>query len=203
MTISLNERMRWAVSKLLVDVLLIWNGYHVGGFLAMSRALGDRFLKRYVISELEVTCADRTHEDECLILASDALWDVLSNVSTCEVARKCLAGYRPHRSKGITEDNPVGATAALLTKLPLGRRSGDKNSSPLFETSGKTEESNEEPFSRTSDQEQECPIESHEQASPITVENLASGINVRDSILQNAVSQTEPSKKDPIVQLDS
>ncbi|KAH9319190.1 hypothetical protein KI387_020959 [Taxus chinensis] len=44
---------------------------------------------------------------------------------------------------------------------------------------------------------------SHEQASPSAVENLASGINVRDSILQNAVSQTEPSKQDPVVQLDS
>ncbi|KAH9298884.1 hypothetical protein KI387_030566, partial [Taxus chinensis] len=174
-----------------------------GRFLAMSRALGDRFLKWYVISEPEVTCVDRTDEDECLILASDGLWDVLSNVSACEVARKCLAGYRPHRSKGITEDNPVGAVAALLTKFPLERRSGDKSSSPLSEASGKTEESNEEPFSRTSDQESESPTESHEQASPITVENLASGINVRDSILQNAVSQTEPSKQDPVVQLDS
>ncbi|KAH9300678.1 hypothetical protein KI387_012261, partial [Taxus chinensis] len=68
---------------------------------------------------------DRTHEDECLILANDGLWDVLSNVSACEVARKCLVGYRPHRSKGITEDTLVGVAAALLTKLALGRRSGD------------------------------------------------------------------------------
>ncbi|KAH9315248.1 hypothetical protein KI387_023875 [Taxus chinensis] len=105
--------------------VIFWNGYRVGGFLAMSRALGDRFLKRYVISEPEVTCTDRTHEDECLILASDGLWDVLSNDSACEVARKCLAGYRPHRSKGITEDTPVGAAAALLTKLAMGRGSGD------------------------------------------------------------------------------
>lgn len=105
--------------------VIFWNGYRVGGFLAMSRAIGDRFLKRYVISEPEVTCTERTHEDECLILASDGLWDVLSNDVVCEVARKCLAGYRPHRSKGITEDTPVGAAAALLTKLALGRGSGD------------------------------------------------------------------------------
>lgn len=105
--------------------VIFWNGYRVGGFLAMSRAIGDRFLKRYVISEPEVTCTERTHEDECLILASDGLWDVLSNDVVCEVARKCLAGYRPHRSKGITEDTPVGAAAALLTKLALGKGSGD------------------------------------------------------------------------------
>lgn len=105
--------------------VIFWNGHRVGGFLAMSRAIGDRFLKRYVISEPEVTCTERTHEDECLILASDGLWDVLSNDVVCEVARKCLAGYRPHRSKGITEDTPVGAAAALLTKLALGKGSGD------------------------------------------------------------------------------
>ncbi|GLJ53859.1 hypothetical protein SUGI_1150050 [Cryptomeria japonica] len=105
--------------------VIFWNGYRVAGFLAMSRALGDRFLKRYVISEPEVTCTERTHEDECLILASDGLWDVLSNDTVCEVARKCLAGYRPHRSKGITEDTPVGTAAAFLTKLALGRGSGD------------------------------------------------------------------------------
>ncbi|XP_057864344.1 probable protein phosphatase 2C 8 isoform X2 [Cryptomeria japonica] len=105
--------------------VIYWNGYRVGGFLAMSRALGDRFLKRYVISEPEVICTERTNEDECLILASDGLWDVLSNDTVCEVARKCLAGFRPHRSKGITEDTPVGAAAALLTKLALGRGSGD------------------------------------------------------------------------------
>eukprot|EP00252_Welwitschia_mirabilis_P003310 TRINITY_DN133_c0_g1_i2.p1 TRINITY_DN133_c0_g1~~TRINITY_DN133_c0_g1_i2.p1 ORF type:complete len:228 (+),score=50.78 TRINITY_DN133_c0_g1_i2:238-921(+) len=105
--------------------VIYWNGYRVGGFLAMSRALGDRFLKRYVISEPEVTCTERIQEDECLILASDGLWDVLSNDIVCEVARKCLAGYRPRRAKGITEETPVGAAAAFLTKLALGKGSSD------------------------------------------------------------------------------
>ncbi|GLJ28405.1 hypothetical protein SUGI_0559040 [Cryptomeria japonica] len=97
--------------------VIYWNGYRVGVFLAMSRALGDRFLKRYVMSEPEVTCTERTNIDECLILASDGLWDVLSNDTVCEVSRKCLAGFAPHCSKGITEDTHVGAAAALLTKL--------------------------------------------------------------------------------------
>lgn len=106
--------------------VIYWNGYRVGGFLAMSRAIGDRFLKQYVISEPEVTSTDRTDEDECLILATDGLWDVLSNDFVCEVARKCLAGYRPRRSKGITEGCSAGAVAAaLLTKLALKRGSND------------------------------------------------------------------------------
>lgn len=106
--------------------VIYWNGYRVGGFLAMSRAIGDRFLKQYVISEPEVTCTERTDEDECLILATDGLWDVLSNDFVCEVARKCLAGYRPRRSKGITEGcSATAVAAALLTKLALGRGSND------------------------------------------------------------------------------
>lgn len=106
--------------------VIYWNGYRVGGFLAMSRAIGDRFLKQYVISEPEVTCTERTNEDECLILATDGLWDVLSNDLVCEVARKCLAGYRPRRSKGFTEgSSAVAVAAALLTKLAVGRGSHD------------------------------------------------------------------------------
>nr|UXW62836.1 P2C08_ORYS [Pinus koraiensis] len=92
----------------------------------MSRAIGDRFLKQYVISEPEVTCTERTDEDECLILATDGLWDVLSNDFVCEVARKCLAGYRPRRSKGFADGcSAVAVAAALLTKLALGRGSND------------------------------------------------------------------------------
>ncbi|XP_057850826.2 GBF-interacting protein 1-like isoform X1 [Cryptomeria japonica] len=86
--------------------------------------------------------------------------------------------------------------------MEFGKGGDDKSSSPLSEVSQKTEESNEEPSSRTSDQESESPTECIEQTSPRTVENLASGIDVRDSISQITVSQTEPSKQDPIVQLD-
>ncbi|KAH9326424.1 hypothetical protein KI387_006602, partial [Taxus chinensis] len=114
--------------------------------------------------------------------------------------------HKPEREDEMGCIEAAGGRVPHMLFLPnwlWGRRSGDKSSSPLSEASGKTEESNEEPFSRTSDQESESPIESHEQASPITVENLASGINVRDSILQNVVSQTEPSKQNPVVQLDS
>eukprot|EP00250_Pteridium_aquilinum_P015947 c22854_g2_i1 orf=1-1587(-) len=56
--------------------VICWDGYRVGGLLALSRAIGDRYLKRYVISEPEVRCIQRSEDDECLILASDGLWDV-------------------------------------------------------------------------------------------------------------------------------
>jgi protein phosphatase 2C len=82
----------------------------------MSRAIGDGYLKPYVSSVPEVTVTDRSDADECLILASDGLWDVVSNEAACEVARACL---RRGRARWCAE------AAALLTKLALARRSSD------------------------------------------------------------------------------
>ncbi|KAH9326838.1 hypothetical protein KI387_007016, partial [Taxus chinensis] len=64
-----------------------------------------------------------------------------------------------------------GAFVGTSFSTEFGKSGGDKSSSPLSEASGKTEDSNEEPFSRTSDQESESPTESHEQASPSTIIN--------------------------------
>lgn len=108
--------------------VICWDGYRVGGFLALSRAIGDRYLKRYVISEPEVTCVQRGSEDEVLILASDGLWDVLSNDYACEVARKALLvarKKRENRTFSPGEDPAAAAVAALLVKLAYGKGSKD------------------------------------------------------------------------------
>ncbi|CAL5018304.1 unnamed protein product [Urochloa decumbens] len=62
----------------------------VRGVLAMTRALGDRKLRPEVIAEPEITITERTANDQCLILASDGMWDVISNETACHVARQCL-----------------------------------------------------------------------------------------------------------------
>lgn len=110
--------------------VIYWNGHRVLGVLAMSRAIGDGYLKPYVIAEPEVTFTARTEEDECLILASDGLWDVISNEVACEVARKCLAINSRKKAEtspsGCTEvEAPAANAAALLTKLALARGSSD------------------------------------------------------------------------------
>ena len=82
---------------MLAGACFFWNDPHVLGVLAMSRAIGNKYIKRYVIANQEVTTNARSDEDEFLILASDGLWDMLSNEVVCEVARRCLSG-RSHRS---------------------------------------------------------------------------------------------------------
>ncbi|KAH7298143.1 hypothetical protein KP509_25G028500 [Ceratopteris richardii] len=105
-----------------------WDGYRVAGLLAVSRSLGDRYLKQYVISEPDVLCVPRTKDDECLILASDGLWDVISNETACDVARRCLAHARrkyEHRRSEHGDDTACAQVAALLVKLAYGRGSKD------------------------------------------------------------------------------
>lgn len=115
------------------------NGVRVEGILAMSRAIGDRYLKPFVTSEPDITFTKREAGDECLILASDGMWDVLSNNLACEVASECLreenhaadvdldAGPRMVEDEGAEPLYPSRSVlaAALLTRLALGRRSSD------------------------------------------------------------------------------
>lgn len=97
---------------------------------------GDNYLKPYVIPEPEVTVTERTADDECLILASDGLWDVVSNDVACSVASMCLRSQEvpsPPRSpgselnvaRGESSDKACSDASVLLTKLALARRSTD------------------------------------------------------------------------------
>lgn len=101
----------------------------------MSRAIGDGYLKPYVTSEPDVTITERVAEDECLILASDGLWDVVSNETACGLARLCLKGNGPSAEMKSPPNNEVSEyencdracsnAALLLTKLALARGSAD------------------------------------------------------------------------------
>lgn len=77
-----------------------WNGHRVFGVLAMSRSIGDRYLKPWIIPDPEVMFVPRAREDDCLILASDGLWDVMTNEEVCEMARKKILMW--HKKNGAT-----------------------------------------------------------------------------------------------------
>lgn len=105
---------------------------------------GDNYLKPYVISKPEVTVTDRVKEDDFLILASDGLWDVVSNETACSVVRMCLRGKVNGQLSSSAEREMTGAAAGnvvvgggvltdkaceeaslLLTRLALARQSSD------------------------------------------------------------------------------
>ncbi|KAL2504478.1 Protein kinase superfamily protein [Abeliophyllum distichum] len=59
---------------------VMWAGtWRVGGVLAVSRAFGDRLLKQYVVADPEIKEEKVDDTLEFLILASDGLWDVVTN----------------------------------------------------------------------------------------------------------------------------
>lgn len=108
-----------------------WNGHRVFGVLAMSRSIGDRYLKPWIIPEPEVMFVPRVRDDECLILASDGLWDVMTNEEACEVARKrILLWHKKHGVSSTVErghgiDPAAQAAADHLSMLALQKGSKD------------------------------------------------------------------------------
>ncbi|OMP08483.1 phosphatase 2C (PP2C)-like protein [Corchorus olitorius] len=117
-----------------------WNGHRVLGVLATSRSIGDKYLKPYVISKPEVMEWELTNRDEFLILASDGLWDVISNEVACRVVRRCLNGQI--RRKGsldhIVNENRAAEAAAVLVELAIARGSKDNISVIIVELRNQT-----------------------------------------------------------------
>eukprot|EP01023_Acetabularia_acetabulum_P064267 TRINITY_DN8261_c0_g1_i3.p1 TRINITY_DN8261_c0_g1~~TRINITY_DN8261_c0_g1_i3.p1 ORF type:complete len:293 (+),score=51.49 TRINITY_DN8261_c0_g1_i3:148-1026(+) len=68
--------------------VVIWAGtWRVGGVLAVSRAFGDKPLKKFVVAEPHVQTVTLSARDEFIILASDGVWDVLAPESAIELIR--------------------------------------------------------------------------------------------------------------------
>ncbi|XP_051121378.1 probable protein phosphatase 2C 30 [Andrographis paniculata] len=61
--------------------------WRVHGSLAVSRALGDSHLKKWVIAEPETRLIKITPDCEFLILASDGLWDKVRNQEAVDIVR--------------------------------------------------------------------------------------------------------------------
>ncbi|KAF5203412.1 phosphatase 2C [Thalictrum thalictroides] len=110
-----------------------WNGYRVLGVLATSRSIGDQYLKPYVISVPEVSITERTVKDEFLILASDGLWDVMTNEVACQVVRRCLSGRIGRKCSNSVKGSSAGEAAAVLVELAMARGTKDNISVVVIE----------------------------------------------------------------------
>lgn len=96
--------------------------HRVMGLLAMSRAIGDHFLRPYVIADPEVAWIPRTPEDELLILASDGFWDVFTNEDATGLALRCL---QRANNRGASPSAACRVAASVLSKAALERGSRD------------------------------------------------------------------------------
>ncbi|OEL36863.1 putative protein phosphatase 2C 8 [Dichanthelium oligosanthes] len=106
-------------------LVLNWHGPRVQGVLATSRSIGDFSLKPSVSGEPEVTVTERTPNDEFIVLASDGLWDVLTNDEVINVARNCLCGRAAMNLPDDVHGKTASDAAALLVEF--ARRKGSRD----------------------------------------------------------------------------
>uniref|UniRef100_A0A5B7B5D3 protein-serine/threonine phosphatase n=1 Tax=Davidia involucrata TaxID=16924 RepID=A0A5B7B5D3_DAVIN len=119
-----------------------WDGFRVSGVLAMSRSIGDRYLEPYVIPDPEMMFVPRAKEDECLILASDGLWDVMKNDEVCDVARRRILLWHKRNGASLPAERGEGVDPAAqdaadyLSRLALQRGSNDNISVIVVDLKG-------------------------------------------------------------------
>jgi len=98
--------------------------WRIQGSLAVSRGIGDRHLKQWVIAEPDTKALRIKPEHEFLILASDGLWDKVSNQEAVDLARPwCM---------GIDKPEPLTACKNLVD-LSVSRGSCDDISVMLIQ----------------------------------------------------------------------
>ncbi|TVU35333.1 hypothetical protein EJB05_17218, partial [Eragrostis curvula] len=112
----------------------IWLGREV---LPYQRNKGDRCAKPYLIPKPEVIVVPRAKDDDCLIIASDGMWDVMSNEYACEVARLQILLWYKQNGNGADPDEggepmvksdmngAAQAAADFLVEKALENRSTD------------------------------------------------------------------------------
>ncbi|CAK7327769.1 unnamed protein product [Dovyalis caffra] len=82
----------------------------VDGQLAVARAFGDKSLKEHLSSEPHVEMEMIGDDTDCIILASDGLWKVMSNQEAVDA---------------IKDIKDARSAAKRLTEEALNRRSSD------------------------------------------------------------------------------
>ncbi|PHT45177.1 putative protein phosphatase 2C 25 [Capsicum baccatum] len=92
------------------------NVWRIQGSLAVSRGIGDHYLKQWVIAEPETTILELKPELEFLVLASDGLWDKVSNQEAVDTARPLCTD--------ISAPQPLSASKKLID-LAVSRGSVD------------------------------------------------------------------------------
>ncbi|KAF8397261.1 hypothetical protein HHK36_016171 [Tetracentron sinense] len=73
-------------------VVCFYGVWRLQGFLAVSRGIGDGHYKNWVTADPETKILRNEPECEFLILASDGLWDKVSNQEAVDIARPLCAG---------------------------------------------------------------------------------------------------------------
>ncbi|KAD4178732.1 hypothetical protein E3N88_27323 [Mikania micrantha] len=95
----------------------VWLPYHDSPGLAMSRAFGDFVLKSHgIIAIPDVSYRRLTQSDQFIVLASDGVWDVLSNNTVVSIV------WGAESEESAANAVVAAATAAWKQKFPSSKR---------------------------------------------------------------------------------
>ncbi|KAL0382566.1 UNVERIFIED_CONTAM: putative protein phosphatase 2C 33 [Sesamum calycinum] len=98
------------------DVARVWLPNSNAPGLAMARAFGDFCLKEFgLISVPEISCRRITDKDEFVVLATDGIWDVLSNKEVVDIVGSCP--LRSYTARTLVES----AVKAWRSKYPTSK----------------------------------------------------------------------------------
>ena len=97
-------------------------GFRVMGMLATTRGVGDHGMRPYVSAEAETLKVRRQVNDELLIIATDGLWDKVSNEEACTIARRRIVLCQ---EQGVPAQEALSITASALTEAAVKSRSKD------------------------------------------------------------------------------
>jgi len=98
------------------------------GILAMSRAIGDLFLKPYVTAEPDVSSMPLRPDDEFVVIASDGIFDVFDNDQVVQIVRS--AGTPQEAAALLTKSAFAAGSLDNLTAVVVALRG--YNSGPQF-----------------------------------------------------------------------
>jgi len=106
-----------------------WGVWRVEGVLAVSRAIGDRLLKDYVIPDPEFVTWACSSEDMFMVLATDGLWDVLDNDQVAKMLANCVdaqAGAEALTQAAFAEGTLDNVTVLIIDVRHAAARAGGK-----------------------------------------------------------------------------
>ncbi|KAL3380178.1 hypothetical protein AABB24_000687 [Solanum stoloniferum] len=116
-------------------VYRVWMPTVEGPGLAISRAFGDYYIKDFgLISEPELTSRKITHRDQFAILATDGVWDVMSNEEAVEIVssteeredaakrlvESAICAWKRKR-RGVPMDD-ISAICLFFHNIPLSKQ---------------------------------------------------------------------------------
>eukprot|EP00124_Ichthyophonus_hoferi_P001407 Ihof_evm10s72 gene=Ihof_evmTU10s72 len=95
--------------------VVVWHGaWRVNGVLSVARSIGDRQLKRYVVSDCDQSNTELSNAESFMCLACDGLWDVMNAKDVIEF----VDNYRK-------DSGPIPEVAKALVKRAINLDSAD------------------------------------------------------------------------------